>query len=67
MKEFEKWDENNKVNYATFSGGQLSVKNERCKSWKAALEWIYKEAKQLEKHPESPIDAYNLIEQELGK
>ena len=40
MKEFEKWDENNKVNYATFSGGQLSVKNERCKSWKAALEWV---------------------------
>ena len=33
--------------------------------WKAALEWLYKEAKELEQHPEAPMDAYDLIEQEL--
>ncbi len=34
-------------------------------SWRGALEWIYKEARKLEKQPESPIDAFDLIEEEL--
>ncbi len=33
--------------------------------WKAALKWIYAEAKKLEKQPESPMDAFDLIEEEL--
>ena len=41
MEEFKKWDENNKVNYATISGGkELCVKNERQNAWKAALEMV---------------------------
>lgn len=40
MKEFEKWDVGNKINYATISSGELDVQHERCKAWKAALEWV---------------------------
>ena len=43
MKEFEKWDKRNKLNYGQFSGGEFSVKNERRKGWEAALEWVLSE------------------------
>lgn len=33
--------------------------------FRAALEWIHNEARSLEKQPESPIDAFDLIEEEL--
>ena len=43
MKEFEKWDKTNKINYATISGGkELCVKNERHKTWRAVLMWLLK-------------------------
>lgn len=35
--------------------------------WQDALRWIYKEAKELQKHPEIPIDAFDLIEEELNE
>ena len=33
--------------------------------FRAALEWIYKEAKELCNSPEIPVDAFDLIEEEL--
>lgn len=33
--------------------------------FRAGLEWIHKEAKELEKQPECPMDAFDLIEEEL--
>ena len=65
MKEFEKWDKRNKLNYGQFSGGEFSVKNERRKGWKAALEWIL--AKKVSSAPcKTPLDVLNgQIKEEL--
>ena len=64
MKAFGKWVEKlfKTEGEEDFS---LNTQAKYKKGWKAALEWIYKEAKQLEKQPESPMDAYDLIKQEL--
>ncbi len=53
MKAFEKWDEQNKINFATISSGELSVQNERRMAWKAALEWVKKEAISHDEHGDS--------------
>jgi len=62
MKEFEKWYNQTIRPY---------IHNPKDKDiakvgWRVALEWIYKEARKLEKQPECPIDAFDLIEEELG-
>ena len=45
MKEFKQWDKNNKINYASISGKELNVQEERRKSWRAALKRVLKECK----------------------
>ena len=65
MKEFDKFQENRELNTIGYITNSYAYEDGEKAGWKAALEWIYKEAKQLEKQPESPINAYNLIEQEL--
>ena len=39
-KAFEEWDKYNKVNFAQILCGEISVKNERRKGWRAALKWV---------------------------
>ncbi len=58
MKKFEKWLKENVHSNWTWEEDAKAA-------WRAALEWIYKEARSLEKQPESPIDAFDLIEEEL--
>ena len=61
MEAFEKWDKRNKLNYGQFSGGEFSVKNERRKGWKAALEWFYDQLGYSQEHEELK----DVIEKEL--
>ncbi len=61
MKAFEEWDKPNKVNYAEISTGELSVKNERRKAWKAALRWVENEILECL----SPQDALEVMREEL--
>jgi len=60
MKAFKKWLEENVHSNFTWEEDAEAA-------WKAALEWIYKEAKKLQEQPESPIDAFDLIEEELNE
>ncbi len=69
MNQFEKWAKekgydlwrhsNDSWEYGYVQGAE--------EGWRAALEWISREARSLEKQPESPIDAFDLIEEELKK
>lgn len=59
MREFEKWDVGNKINYATVSSGELNVQHERCKAWKAALKW----AKAMHDVSSEPRFAVNIREE----
>ncbi len=61
MKAFRKWREEFFKNHR----GEMRYQPGDREGWKAALRWINKEAKKLEKQPESPIDVFDLIEEEL--
>jgi hypothetical protein len=63
MKEFEQWVRENWTDLKEIN--PYPYRNLLGAGWKAALEWIYREAKKLEAQPESPIDAFDLIEEEL--
>ena len=67
MKEFEKWDKNNKINYASISGKELNVQEERRKSWRAALKMVLEIKKNGDILAQYNDDILMAIEGEINK